>query len=377
MGVYLSYGLTMTSNPKKVIVIMAGGSGTRLWPLSRKNDPKQFQTLVSERTLLEETYDRALTVVSADCIYISTGEQYQKKVQELLPNLLKENILIEPESKNTAPAITLATAIIASRFPEAHIATIASDHVIYNEGEFTSVFTTAFEALEEYPDAMITVGINPTRPDTNFGYIQMGDEKSTIQNHKVFSVANFKEKPDADMAKKYLADWSYLWNAGYFIFSAQSFLGWSEIYTPEIVEGVEGILASADAKEHARLYSALPALAVEPAIIEKLSSEKCLVIPSALEWSDVGNWATLLEELQKITGENVIIGNEHTDIGSSNILVKQSEAANKPRFIGTIGLTDTIIIDTGDALLVAHKDSVVTDIKELLEKIKKEHADLL
>lgn len=353
---------------------MAGGSGTRLWPLSRKNDPKQFQTLVSDRTLLEETYSRALTVVPSDCIYISTGEQYQERVQKLLPDLPSENILIEPESKNTAPAITLTTAIIASRFPEVHIATIASDHVIYNEDEFTNVFNTAFEALENYSDTMITVGINPTRPDTNFGYIQMGDEKTTLRSHKVFSVANFKEKPDADTAKKYLADWSYLWNAGYFIFSAQSFLDWCEAYTPEIVAGIEAILETTDNKERAELYGALPSLPVEPAIIENLPAEKRLVIPSALEWSDVGNWATLLEELQKLTGKNVIAGTKHIDVGSKNTLVKQQ---GSPRLIGTIGLTDTIIIDTGDALLVAHKDAVATDIKDLLEKLKAEHQELL
>lgn len=364
----------MESKQKKVIVIMAGGTGTRLWPLSRKNDPKQFQALVSTKTLLEETYERALTIVPHECIYISTGTKYQERVAHLLPNLPAENILIEPESKNTAPAIALSTALIASRFPEAHIATIASDHVIYNEDEFTSVFTAAFQAVADYPEAIVTVGINPTRPDTNFGYIQMGDEKTTIENHKVFSVANFKEKPDATTAEKYLADWSYLWNAGYFIFSAQSFLDWCESYTPEIVTGIEDILATSDSKKQAEIYATLPAVPVEPAIIENLPPEKRLVIPSALEWSDVGNWATLLEELQKLSGESVITGPEHIDIGSTHTLVKQS---GEKRFIGTIGLKDTIIIDTGDALLVAHKDAVATDIKDLLEKIKSDRAELL
>ncbi len=364
----------MEQTPKKVMVIMAGGSGTRLWPLSRKKDPKQFQALISNQTMLEDTYQRALTVVPADCIYVSTGEQYQKQVAKLLPDIPKENILIEPESKNTAPAIALSTALIASRYPAAHIATIASDHVIYNEEEFTSVFTAAFETLAKHPETIITVGINPTRPDTNFGYIQMGDEKATIHHHKVFSVANFQEKPDAETAKKYLADWSYLWNAGYFIFSAQSFLDWCETYTPEIITGIESILTAPNAKIRSALYSALPSLPLEPAIIEQLPAENRLVIPSALEWSDVGNWATLLEELQKSTGTDVIMGSDHLDVGSTNTLVKQS---GSKRVIGTIGLRDTIIVDTGDALLIAHKDAVATDIKELLDKIKTEHADLL
>lgn len=363
----------MQQQTKKVIVIMAGGSGTRLWPLSRKNDPKQFQALVSEKTLLEETYDRALTIVPNECIYIATGINYRERVQELLPNLPEENILIEPESKNTAPAIALATALIASQFPDVHIATIASDHVIYNEKEFTSVFTAAFEALEQYPDSMITVGIKPTRPDTNFGYIQMSDEKATIDHHKVFSVAHFKEKPGIKTAKKYLTDWSYLWNAGYFIFSAQSFLDWCETYTPEIIEGIENMFRAPGPQSRADIYQNLPALPVEPAIIEKLPVEKRLVIPSSLQWSDVGNWATLLEELQKVTGSDIVSSARHADIGSKNILVKQS---GSNRVIGTLGLSDIVIVDTEDSLLVAHKDTVATEIKDLLDKVKEKDPEV-
>lgn len=363
----------MNTHPKKVIVIMAGGSGTRLWPLSRTNNPKQFQALVSERTLLEETYLRALTLVTSDSIYISTGKQHQEKVSQLLPDIPESNIIVEPVSKNTAPAISYCTAIITSRSPNALIATIPSDHVIVNEEEFTRTIETAFEASEKYPDSLITIGINPTRPDTGFGYIQMGDEKTTLNGQKVFSIQNFKEKPDAATAEKYLTDWAYLWNAGYFVFSAQSFLGWCEDFTPEIVTGIEAMLTAEYEAEKESLYQALPALAIEPAIIEKLSADKRLVIPSAIEWSDVGNWGTLLEELQKLTGESVVMGPNHIDVKSKNVLVKQG---SKPRFIGTIGLTDTIIIDTGDALLVANKNTVATDIKELLEKIKSEHSEL-
>lgn len=359
--------------PTKVVVIMAGGSGTRLWPLSRQNNPKQFQSLVSDRTLLEETYTRVLTLVPEESIYISTSEQYKDQVVKLLPRVREENIVVEPEAKNTAPAISYCTAVIASRIPNAHIATVASDHVIVNEDEFTKTFTTAFSALEQYPDSLITVGINPTRPDTGFGYIQMGDEKNTLNGQKIFSIQNFKEKPDAQTANKYLSDWAYLWNAGYFIFSAQSFLDWCETFTPEIVTGIEKMLATSDQEEKNSVYRTLPAVAVEPAIIENLPPEKRLVIPSALEWSDIGNWSTLLEQLQKLSGNKNIVGPHHADIKSNNLLVKQN---GTKKFIGTIGLKNIVIIDTDDALLVADTETVATDIKDLLEDIKKNNPEL-
>lgn len=356
---------------------MAGGSGTRLWPLSRKNHPKQFQALVSDKTLLEETFARVCTVVAPEHIFVSTTEASQSSVATLLPEVPKKNILVEPLAKNTAPAISLSVALIASRIPNALIATVASDHTIVNENEFTDVFNAAFDVLKEYPDTLVTIGINPTRPDTGFGYIQMGDEKMSIHEKKIFTVANFQEKPDLETAKKYLADWSYLWNAGYFIFSAQSFLHWCESFTPEIVEGIEAMLQTSSKKKRGEIYNAMPTLAVEPAIIEKLSKEKRFVIPSALEWSDVGNWSTLLDELQKLTGSHSISGSKHLDIGSRNLLVKQRGDDKRIRFIGTIGLEDVVIVDTGDALLVANKETVSSDIKDLLEKMKTDYSELL
>jgi mannose-1-phosphate guanylyltransferase len=363
------------TNPLQIIVIMAGGSGTRLWPLSRKHSPKQFQALISQKTLLEETYDRALKIVDAEQIYIATTEEYLSQIKELLPSVPEENILVEPLAKNTAPAIALVTALIQKQHPEAVIATIPADHVIYNEQEFIRTFKTAFEALESFSDCMITVGINPTRPDTGFGYIQMGDEKATLNNQKVFSIANFKEKPDATTAEQYLRDWAYLWNGGYFIFSAQEFNHWCKKYAPSLFESISKLVASSNKEEQLKIYQQLAAEPVEPLIIEKLPQEKRLVIPSALEWSDVGNWATLLEELQKITGTSVINGENHADVKSKNLLVKR--AGKDKRFIGTIGLNDIIIVETEDALLIANKNTVATEIKDLLEVVRKEREDLL
>lgn len=354
---------------ERIIVILAGGSGTRLWPLSRKNSPKQFHALLGEQSLLQDTYDRCLTVTSAEHIFICTAAPYAEQITQDLPQVSADRIIFEPVARNTAPAIAYAVRAVQNVYPQAAIATISSDHAITNPAEFTHSLTIAFEALTEHPDSLITVGVTPTRPDTGFGYIQMGNEQAVIRDQRIFDIANFKEKPDEKTATEYFARWEYLWNAGYFIFLATSFHDWISLYAPEIAP-----IFTASEAELTDTYTHLASTPIDTALVEKLPREKRLVIPSTLEWSDVGNWATLLEELQKATGQKTITGSNHIDIKGHNILVKQ---ASPKKFIGTIGLSDIIIVDTDDALLIAHKDSVATDIKELLEEMKHEKEHLL
>lgn len=364
----------MNQNSQKnfYVVIMAGGNGTRLWPLSRREKPKQFQAFISSKTLIQETFERALQVAPAENIFVSTTKSCKSLVLEQIPQIKEENIIIEPQSRNTAPAIALVAATIAELDSDAIVATIASDHAIENEDEFALTVHSALVTANENRDKLVTVGINPTRPDVGLGYIKMGPEFAEIEEKRVFQVESFKEKPDRKTAEKYLASWEYLWNAGYFIFSASTFSKWTEEFSPLLSETIGKIIlekraGTLDDKKFDELYAEAPSEAVEPIIVEKLTPEKRLVIPSRLKWSDVGSWGTLYEFLeQKSGGSSVIQHENHIDLGSKNIFVH----GKKDRLIATLGLEDIVIIDTDNVLLVARRDQASTEIKNLIKKLE-------
>ena len=356
---------------------MAGGSGTRLWPLSRKSDPKQFHAFLSPRTLLQETYDRALLVIPASHIYISTTSDYEQLVLEQLPDVTKGQLILEPSARNTAPAITLVAATLHALDPQAVVATIASDHAIENDEEFVMTLQTAFAVIDTHPHTLATIGINPTKPDTGLGYIKIGEECPFQGQKRVFFIDQFKEKPDAETALRYTEDWGYLWNAGYFIFQTTTLLDWMRIYSPELVSSIQTLLLASDTEAKALAYETCPSEPIEPLMIEKLSPEERLVIPSSLKWSDVGNWSTLLQFLREKKGLTHIAEGPHLDLGSHNILIKSSVPKNSQKKIVTLGLEDIVIIDTPDVLFIADQNKANTEMKSLIEKIKDSSPELL
>lgn len=360
----------------RYIVIMAGGSGTRLWPLSRKTEPKQFQAFTSEKTMIQETFARAAKVVPKENIFVSTTKDYASLVLEQLSEISEKKLILEPEARNTAPAIALVAATIRAHDADGIVATIASDHAIENDDDFVVTLQAAFETVSSHKDKLVTVGINPTRPDTGLGYIKMGQEFPPIKDKRVFVVDAFKEKPDRQTAEEYIINWQYLWNAGYFIFSAKTFALWTKELAPSlhrIMTDIETRKKSEvlDEATLAALYAQTTAEPIEPLIVEKLSPEKRLVIPSSMKWSDVGNWETLYDFVSEKLGTPFVVHHENSvHLGSKNCFIY-----GKKRLIATLGVEDLVVIDTADALLIARRDQAGSEMKKLIEKLKEEGKD--
>lgn len=358
------------SVPEVAIVIMAGGSGTRLWPLSRKANPKQFQSFLSGKTLLEETYDRARRLVPAERIFISTGKEHQSRVLKLLPSLTKDQLILEPALRNTGPAIGLVATHIEQQLPGAIIATIASDHAIENEDAFETSLRFAIETVSSHQDKLCIVGINPTKPDTGLGYIQIGKSfQEEGDGRQAFFVDAFKEKPDRKMAEVYANDRKHLWNAGYFIFSAKSMLGWIHEYSPELSRILAEINSGADLETTYKKAKNEP---IDTMLTEKLPPESRIVIPAQMRWSDIGTWGSLFEFLShKYNKKSFGFGNTFEMEGSGNLIY-----GSKKRVVALFGVEDLVVVDTDDVLLVTRRDRA-SDIKKLIKKLEENNQEEL
>ena len=361
--------IPLSEKNHRYTVIMAGGVGTRLWPLSRIQKPKQFQSFLSDKTLIQETFARAQTTVLAEHIFVSTGQRYAGLVRKQLPLISSGQLIIEPLAKNTAPAIIYIAAVLAHQDPDALVATLASDHAIENPEEFTRAIDLAFEVVESNPDALATIGINPTKPDTNYGYIRMGEEVSQTEQSRVFHIDNFKEKPDRATAEQYLASWEYLWNAGYFVFRAAAIREWVSKYAPEFLSFVDALssaLANDTLTEELilELFTQVESAPIDTVLAERLPKEKRFVIPTKLEWNDIGGWHTLYTFLSERHLTDQIVRGPHIDLGSKSCFIN-----GENRLIVTAGLRDIVIVDTEDALLIANRETLSQNMKELLSKL--------
>ncbi len=347
------------------IVIMAGGSGTRLWPISRKDHPKQFQCLTNEKqTLLQETFERVCPLADFDKIFVSTTQQYAQLVKEQLSELPEGNIIIEPCGRDTAPAMGLVARTIYKKDKDAIIATTPSDHAIKNPKNYVCTVQTAFSVIEDHPERFGLIGINPTEPSTELGYIQLGDEFTKKYKNRVFEAVAFKEKPNAKTAKEYFSHWSYLWNAAYFVFKASTFIDMLKTHTPHILNALEKMDGISN-KKQLEIYKSLPREPIDTVILEKLAPKERFVVPADLVWSDVGNWRTLHDFYQN--GEKNVVRGKVQKFDTENCLL----FGNKSKTIATIGLRDIVIIDTEDAILIAHRDEV-HNVKKIIDKLKED-----
>ncbi len=355
-------------------VIMAGGGGTRLWPLSRRNRPKQLIKLFDERSLFQISLQRLDGLFPPERVFVVTVREQAEQLMEQAPTLPRQNFLIEPSPRGTAAVVGLAAIALQMRSPETVMAVLTADHFIEHEQRFRALLQAAYHAAQR--GQLVTLGIQPTFPATGYGYIQQGEQIEEIMQEPVFRVLRFKEKPGIEEAERLYASANHSWNSGMFVWQTQRI--WSEIerYMPALWEGLVEIQrrwnTAACEQTITRVWERLEAQTIDYGIMEH--ARDVVVIPAAgLGWSDVGSWDALFEILPKDADENMFRAPELIQMQTTSSLVYQEGGE---RLIVTIGLQDCIVVDTPQALLVCHK-SLAQWVKRVVDQLKQKHPELL
>jgi len=332
------------------LVIMAGGVGSRFWPMSTIERPKQFiDVLGTGKSLLQLTVERFEGIVPAENVWVVTNAQYAAIVQEQLPEMPKNHILCEPCRRNTAPCIAYVSWRIKSRDPKANIVVSPSDHVVMNTQEFQRVIKDSL-AFTADTDAIVTLGIKPNRPETGYGYIQADLSSNSLRNKEIFRVDSFREKPDIETAKEYISQKNYYWNAGIFIWNVSTIVNAFRIYQPQMAKIFEGMLpVYGTDKEQQEIDSLFPEcenISVDYAIMEK--AEEIFVYPADFGWSDLGTWGSLQQQSKKDLYGNACIGPDITMFESRNCIIHTTQEKR----VVIQGLDGYIVAENDDTLLI-------------------------
>ena len=349
------------------VLILAGGSGERFWPLSRKSKPKQLLSLFSDETLLEATIRRLEGLVPEEQILILTNADQESSVRALCPSLPPENIIAETAKRDTAAAIALGTGWIARRSPDATMIVLPADHVIRDTAGFQRTLRVAVAAAEETGE-LVTIGIKPTWPCPGFGYIEQGGRvqlKDGPEEPAVYDVVRFREKPNAELAESFLAQGHFRWNAGMFIWTVHSILGAFNRYAPELGEFISRLHGGDDLAGLLReAFPTLPKISIDYAIMEKAG--RVLVVESAFDWDDVGGWTAVAKYLTSDAHGNQGNCTLKTLESGNNIVFSKSA-----RTIALLGVNDLIVVETPDALLVCNRHEA-EKIKQLVGMVPPE-----
>ncbi|MFO7815465.1 MAG: mannose-1-phosphate guanylyltransferase [Halanaerobiales bacterium] len=354
----------------KTILIMAGGIGARFWPLSRKEKPKQFLKLTNkDKTMLQCTVDRVKEMADIEQVFIATNNLYVDKISKQLPDLPEENIIIEPCKRNTAPCIGLASLYIERKYPGSTMVVLPSDHVIEDNEGFKDIINSAVSYAHK-GENIVTLGIKPNKPETGYGYINLGEKVQEVDNNSIFKVNKFTEKPNHETAVRFFKDGNYYWNSGMFVWRTETILDKLKEHLPKIYEILKKISKSIGKPEETEVidenFSCMNSISIDYGVLEK--EKDIFVIPADFGWNDVGSW-TALSEINKKDEDNNLINSDHVGIDTNGSIIY-----SKDKLVTSIGIDNLIIVNTNDAILVCNKDNA-QDVKKLRELLKEKGLD--
>lgn len=359
-------------NSNTYAVILAGGGGTRLWPLSRQSRPKQMLPLIEERTLFQIAVQRVSGLIPAARVLVVTSAEQAAELKAQAPELLPENFLLEPQPRGTAAAIGLATAFLQSQHPGATMVVLTADHYIANEAGFHRCLDAAAKVADQ--GNLVTLGVPPDYPATQYGYIHKGRSLGAFDGFEAFEVQQFKEKPQKEEAEKFIADGEHVWNSGMFIWKAERIATEFASQMPDLFAAVQKIQSSwggaSFEKTLAYEWPRIAAQTIDYGIMEN-AKDVAVIAAKELGWNDVGSWTSLFEVLKADGQGNLVIHPHHFDVDSWNSLVHGvgEESNGQARMIVTVGVKDLIVVDTGDVLLICARERA-QDLRKVIELLK-------
>lgn len=347
-------------------LIMAGGKGTRFWPKSTEEKPKQFLNLIGKKTMIQDTFSRINTQVPNNRIFVVTSEKYVNLLKEQLPNLPEKNIIIEPVGRNTAPCILLASLYINKIFPNTNIVVLPSDHIISDIGNFNNVIDTGNKYLKINKNSIITIGIKPNRPETGYGYIKYTQKVEHLNKMDVIKVEKFVEKPDIEKANEYIKEGKYLWNAGMFIFNVNHMLNEMKKNMKNSYETLKDLpsIESEEYKEELnKRYQRCEAISIDYAIMEKTNS--IYVIPSDFGWDDIGTWKAIQRYIEPDIESNMVNGKAKIYNSHNNVVY----AGDKE--VVLIDIDNIFFIESEDLIIIGKKEKI-NEVHKYKEKLENE-----
>lgn len=356
-------------------VIMAGGGGTRLWPLSRKSRPKQTLEVIYDRPLFRIAVDRIIPLIPLERVFVVTVEEQANQLQQIVPELPKSNYLIEPSPKGTASVVGLAASHLLARDLDAVMAVLTADHFITNENQFRSLLSGAYQVAKG--GDLVTLGIAPTYPSTGYGYIQRGEEIGRVEGFQYYRSLGFKEKPPLELAEIYLQSGDYSWNSGMFIWKVDRILEEIEMYMPQLADHLKIIQGAINHQEYTSVllneWEQLERQTVDYGIMEE--AKRVVVFPvDDLGWIDIGSWDRLFQIMESDESGNIILSDPSVLVDSSGTMVVKDQSVTRKKLIALIGVENLIVVDAGDVMLICKRDRA-EDVRSIVKMLSEQKLD--